>query len=78
MTALFSVIAVGQWQANKSHFPAFLGAIGTLACLLIFGGENGRFLIPALVVLVGGLLLARPKLETPEHETLPEKGGEAP
>lgn len=78
MTALFIVIAVGQWQANKNHFPAFLGAIGTLVCLLIFGGENGRFLIPALVVLVGGLLLARSKLEAPQHETPLEKGGEAP
>lgn len=72
MTALFLVIAVGQWQGAKSHFPALLGAVGTLACLLIFGAENGRFLIPALVVLVGGLLLARPKLDRPD-DALPEQ-----
>ena len=30
---------------------------------LLFGPENGRFLIPALVILVAGLLLMRPRLE---------------
>lgn len=72
MTALFIVIAVGQWQNAKSHFPALLGAGGTLVCLLLFGGENGRFLIPALVVLVAGLLVRRPALEKPEN-ALPER-----
>ena len=74
MTALFLVIAVEQWQSNERHAPVFLGAAGTLACLLIFGPEDGRFLIPALVILVAGLLLMRPKLEGPQ--TL-AKGGEA-
>ncbi len=63
MTALFLVIAVEQWQSGKNHSPVFLGALGTLACLLVFGPENGRFLIPALVILVAGLLLMRPGLE---------------
>ena len=63
MTALFLVIAVEQWQSGKSHSPVFLGALGTLACLLVFGPENGRFLIPALAILVAGLLLMRPGLE---------------
>ena len=63
MTALFLVIAVEQWQSNERHSPVLLGALGTLACLLVFGPENGRFLIPALVILVGGLLLMRPRLE---------------
>ena len=63
MTALFLVIAVEQWQSNQRHSPVFLGALGTLACLLVFGPENGRFLIPALVILVGGLLLMRTQLE---------------
>lgn len=78
MTALFIVIAIGQWQSNRQHFPVFLGAVGTLVCLLVFGGENGQFLIPALVVLVGGLLLAKPKLDRPEHVLPGEKGGEEP
>ena len=63
MTALFLVIAVEQWQSGDDHSPVFLGALGTLACLLVLGPENGRFLIPALVILVAGLLLLRPRLE---------------
>ena len=74
MTALFLVIAVEQWQSADRHAPVFLGAAGTLACLLIFGPEGGRFLIPALVILVAGLLLMRPHLEGPK--TL-AKGGES-
>lgn len=72
MTALFIVIAIGQWQSGRQHFPAFLGAGGTLVCLLLFGSTNGQFLIPALVVLVAGLLLARPALERIEQK---EGGG---
>lgn len=78
MTALFLVIAVGQWQSGRQHFPALLGAGGTLVCLLLFGGENGQFLIPALVVLVAGLLLARPKLDRPEDALPEQKEGEVP
>ena len=74
MTALFLVIAVEQWQSNERHAPVLLGAAGTLACLLIFGPENGRFLIPALVILVAGLLLMRPVLDDPKPQL---KGGEA-
>ena len=73
MTALFLVIAVEQWQSNTRHAPVLLGAAGTLVCLLAFGPENGRFLIPALFILVGGLLLMRPGLEA--SEALPEGGG---
>lgn len=76
MTALFIVIAIGQWQSSRQHFPVFLGAVGTLACLLLFGSENGQFLIPALVVLVAGLLLAKPKLDRPEYALPDGKGGE--
>lgn len=74
MTALFLVIAVEQWQSNTRHAPVLLGAAGTLACLFAVGPESGRFLIPALFILVGGLLLMRPGLEA--SEALPE-GGEA-
>ena len=68
MTALFLVIAVEQWQSSDDHSPVFLGALGTLACLLVLGPENGRFLIPALVILVAGLLLLRPGLEGGEAQ----------
>ena len=63
MTALFLVIAVEQWQSASRHLPVFLGAGGTLVCLLALGAENGQFLIPALGILVAGLLLLRPYLE---------------
>ena len=63
MTALFLVIAVEQWQSGAKRAPVYLGAAGTLACLLVFGPQGGRFLIPALVILVAGLLLLRPRLE---------------
>lgn len=74
MTALFIVIAVEQWQGAERHFPAFLGAGGTLLCLLIVGPDGGRFLIPALGILVAGLLLARPVLEGAPHAPV-QKGG---
>ena len=68
MTALFLVIAVEQWQSASRHLPVFLGAGGTLVCLLALGAENGQFLIPALGILVAGLLLLRPYLEREEEK----------
>lgn len=76
MTALFIVIAIGQWQSSEKHFPVFLGGLGALGCLLIFGSENGQFLIPTLVVLVAGLLVARPVLERPANALPDRKGGD--
>ena len=68
MTALFLVIAVEQWQSTSRHLPVFLGAGGTLVCLLALGAENGQFLIPALGILVAGLLLLRPYLDREEEK----------
>lgn len=76
MTALFIVIAVEQWQSNQRHFPVFLGAIGTVVCLLWLGPDGGRFLIPALGILVAGLLLARPMLDKPEPAPETLEGGD--
>ena len=61
MTALFIVIAVEQWQSYPSHLPALLGAGGTLVALLLLGAES--MLIPALCIIVLGLLLFRPRLD---------------
>lgn len=72
MTALFLVIATEQWLSGKRRLPAFLGLGGTLLPLLILGPDGATFLIPALVILVGGLLLLRPVLEKPER--LEERG----
>ncbi|HJH62709.1 MAG TPA: AzlC family ABC transporter permease [Firmicutes bacterium] len=75
MTALFIVIAVEQWRSSRQHLPALLGAGATLACLLVMGQDNGRFLIPALVLMVALLLLLRPRLEgKPEDDA--GQGGE--
>ena len=76
MTALFIVIAIDQWRGARSHYPALLGAVGTLVCLLLFGPENGRFLIPSLGILVAGLLFARPALEKQETAAPTLEGGE--
>ena len=75
MTALFVVIAVDQWRSARKHFPALLGAGGTLVCLLWLGPDGGRFLIPALGILVAGLLLARPMLDRSEPAQPCGKGG---
>lgn len=76
MTALFIVIAVDQWRGARRHFPALLGAGGTLVCLLLLGPDGGRFLIPALGILVAGLLLARPLLDAPDPPADALKGGD--
>jgi len=72
MTALFLAIAVEQWQSAEKHAPVFLGGLGTLACLIALGPDSGRFLIPALGILVAGLMLLRPRLEDGSRR----KGGE--
>ncbi len=61
MTALFLVIAVGQWRAAGSRLPALLGAAATLLSLLAVGAED--MLLPALGIIVLVLTLLRPRLE---------------
>lgn len=57
MTALFVVIVVEQWQEQKSHFPAILGAVSGIAWLLLLGPDS--FIVPALCTCMAILLLAR-------------------
>ena len=45
-----------------------------LVCLLLLGQENGRFLIPALVLMIVLLLALRPSLERGARAK--EEGGE--
>ena len=67
MTALFLVIAVGQWRAAGSHLPALLGGAATLISLLLAGAED--MLLPALAMIVTALALLRPRLdETVQRE----------
>ena len=70
MTALFLVIAVGQWKAAVSHLAALLGGEATVACLLLVGAED--MLLPALAIIVIALTLLRPRLED-RHEREEEK-----
>lgn len=76
MTALFLVIAVGQWKAAGSHVPALLGAVVTLVSLFVMGAED--MLLPALGVIVLALTLLRSRLdekaglnETSQKEVVP-------
>ncbi len=73
MTALFLVIAVGQWRAGGSHVPALLGGAATLASLLIVGAED--MLLPALGIIVAVLVLLRPRLDA---EKMREEGAPCP
>jgi len=66
MTALFLVIAVGQWKAAGSHLPALLGGAATLISLLVVGAED--MLLPALGIIVAALTLLRPRLDAAEKE----------
>lgn len=66
MTALFLVIAVGQWKKAGSHLPALLGGAATLVSLIIVGAED--MLLPALGLIVIMLAVLRPKLEDRAEE----------
>lgn len=61
MTALFTVIVVGQWRQARTKVPAIIGAAATLGCLLLIGAED--FLIPAMAVIICILLFCRERLE---------------
>lgn len=69
MTALFLVIAVGQWRSAGSHLPALLGGTATLASLLLVGAED--MLLPALAIIVIVLTLLRPRLDLERKEEVP-------
>lgn len=69
MTALFLVIAVGQWRSAGSHLPALLGGAATLASLLLVGAED--MLLPALAIIVVALTLLRPRLDPERKEETP-------
>ncbi|MDY6037637.1 MAG: AzlC family ABC transporter permease [Eubacterium sp.] len=57
LTALIISIFVDQWKTTEKHFPAIFGVSATVICLFLFGREN--FLLPALLILVVGLILGR-------------------
>ncbi len=61
MTTLFVVLAINQWKTYKSHEPVFIGLIGSVGALSIFGPDN--FMIPALIIITIMLVIRRRKIE---------------
>ena len=49
LTALFVTMFVEQWLSSKNHFPAVVGVMSTVVCLLLFG--SSLFLIPSMVLI---------------------------
>ena len=68
MTALFVIILINQFKSNKSLIPGVIGILVTLICLIIFGKDI--FLLPALVIIVGILLLFRKRIEKKNSEVV--------
>lgn len=60
MTALFIVIFIEQWLANKNHIPAITGIASALIALRIFGPS--QMVLPAMVLMFSFLLLFRKKI----------------
>ena len=57
MTAMFVVIFLEQWRKDASHSSAILGAVLSVACLLLFGADG--FMLPAMLAILGSLILLR-------------------
>ncbi len=63
LTALFLTIFLEQWLSTKQHLPALTGLGSAALCLVLFGSD--QFLIPAMILITGFLLLIKgnPKKE---------------
>ena len=48
MTALFIIIFMDQLEKNKDHFPAIVGVITAIICLVVFGTQN--FMLPSFII----------------------------
>ena len=48
MTALFIIIFIDQLEKNKDHFPAIVGVVVAIVCLIVFGSQN--FMLPSLII----------------------------
>ncbi len=61
LTALFVTILLDMLRTNPTPLPALTAGGLSILCLLVFGAE--QFLIPALVLTAGALVLLRGKIE---------------
>lgn len=66
MTALFITIFVEQWEKTRQHFPAILGLLVSLVCLVIWGAD--QFLVPSMIGISIGLFLFQKKAEGGKSE----------
>lgn len=66
MTALFIVIFVEQWFEKKNRFPAIVGVVASLICLLIFGKDG--FILPSMIVIMV-ILLSNHRTEEKKNKT---------
>ena len=66
LTALFVTIFVEQWLSTKNHWPAIIGVVSTVICLLFFGSEV--FLIPSMVIIAVLLTIMRKTGKEAVHE----------
>lgn len=79
MTAMFVVIFLEQWLHEPCHATAMLGILAAGGSLALFGARS--FMVPAMVIILLALLLARRPLEqryaTPfsESEAAGDGGG---
>lgn len=65
MTALFLVILTEQWISSKNHFPAIIGVLSSVICLLLFGKDD--FILPSMICILS-ILLAFKKSPINKHE----------
>ena len=61
MTALFAVLFVEQWDKYENRRPIMIAAAIAVITLLIFGPDT--FIVIAMMMIIGVLLLYRPILE---------------
>lgn len=61
MTAMFVVIFLEQWLHEPCHATAMLGILAAGGSLALFGAQS--FMVPAMVIILLALLLARRPLE---------------
>ena len=62
LTALFVVIFLNQWDETSNHLPAIVGLLSAAVCLFLFG--SGKFMIPAMIVIILVLTLLKTHTES--------------
>lgn len=55
MTALFVVIFLEQWENAQNHFPAVVGILVSVICLIVVGEDY--FLLPSLIITSSILMI---------------------